>query len=69
MKLNLSMQMNFSYSCNYCGNKSKLNQNYHMNINPEGAELGTELKRTAFKRLALTKCRWSDNLARLSDIT
>ena len=69
MELNLSMRMNLNYSCNFCGNKSQLNQNYHVDRNPEEAELGTELKRTAFKRLALTKCRWSDNLARLSDIT
>ena len=57
MDLNLSMRMNLNYSCNFCGNKSQLNQNYHVNINPEEAKLGTELKQTAFKRWALTKGR------------
>ena len=50
MDLNLSMHMNLKYYGNFRGNKSQLNQNYHMDINPEEAELGTELKRTAFKR-------------------
>ena len=50
MDLNLSMRMNLNYSCNFRGNKSQLNQNYQMDINPEEAKLGTELKLTAFKR-------------------
>ena len=50
MDLNLSMRLNLNYSCNLRGNKSQLNHDHHMDNNPEEATLGTELKRTAFKR-------------------